>query len=88
MNKVWAEVIVSDCLYKSLQKENKLFDYEDYTLKSLIRVIGNKLAENGITLTDEIKSKITFEKKPQENRDVIYYAFVYIPENSGMQWVK
>ena len=88
MNKAWAEITVSGCLYKSLQNENKLFDYEDYILKSLIRVIGNKLAENGITLTDEIKSKITFEKKPQENGDVIYHAFVYIPENSGMQWVK
>ena len=61
MNKAWSEVTLSGCLYKSLQDENKLFEYEDYILKSLIRVIGNKLAENGITLTNEIKSKITFK---------------------------
>ena len=78
MDKAWSEVTVSKALYDSLKKENKLSEYEDYLHKSLEHVICIKLAENGINLTDEIKSQINFTKKNEKNGDVLYKAVVFV----------
>ena len=78
MGKAWSEVILSKRLIASLEKENKLSDFEDFVRKDLTRVIGIKLAENGIVMSDEIKSQINFTKKPEKNGDVLYHAVVYV----------
>ena len=80
MNKAWSEVILSKRLIASLKKENKFFDFEEFVLGDLTRVIGVKLAENGISLTNEIKSKIQINRTTEENGDVTYHAVVYVPE--------
>ena len=78
MEKAWSEVTISKVLYASLEKENKLSEYEDYLHKSLAHVIGIKLAENGINLTDEIKSRINFTKETEKNGNVLYQAVVFV----------
>lgn len=78
MGKSWSEVILSKRLIASLEKENKLSDFEDFVRKDLTRFIGIKLAENGINLTDEIKSRIKFTKKTEKNGDVLYQAVVFV----------
>ena len=78
MGKAWSEVILSKRLVASLEKENKLSDFEDFIRGDLTRVIGIKLAENGINLTDDIKSQINFTKETEKNGDVLYHAAVFV----------
>lgn len=78
MDKASSEVILSKKLIASLEKENKLSDFEDFVRKDLTRVIGIKLAENGIVMTAEIESQIRFSNKTDKNGDVLYKAVVYI----------
>lgn len=78
MNKAWAETTVSKTLYASFEKDGILSDFEEHIHEQLCRFIGSKLAENKISMTDEIKGKIQVYKETDENGDMNYYAIVYV----------
>lgn len=78
MSKAWAETTVSKMLHASIEKDGKLSDFEEYIHTHLCRVIGIKLVENQIAMTDEIKGKIQFDEETDKNGDVTYHAVVYV----------
>ena len=76
----WSELKVSSVLHAQMERDNKLSDFDNHIHESLAKVIGIKLAENNIGLTEELKNNIQFYKHIEKG-NVHYLAELLINES-------